>query len=568
MAQRGLQRLVPRLLSSALGGGDLRGLGGGGSAGAEPGGRGETRTSPSDHFKRGEAHLKHGKLERAVEEFERAFAGDGSLVWAPINAGTALMHLKRYDEALRMLARAISVAPRNPHAINAVGNVYLAKGSYAQALGAFNAALAQDSTLAPVHYNRAVALHNLGASEEALRSYRRALELKLALPEVYSGLGAALLELGDFDQAREAFGAALARDPKNVQTLSRWLDMRKVDVNDPHLRTLRSLARRVDTLALDEQIELHFALAKVEADLGKNAESFEQLLLGNAKKRGTIEYNEPYELAFYLDAERTFTPELLREKGGGGNPSHAPIFVIGMPRSGTTLIEQILASHPSVAAGGERSDVHGVMNDTSLQLQRAFPQWIGLLPPAAFAELGTRYLGRVGSLATANERFTDKMPSNVLYAGLIHLMFPNARIIHVRRDAVDTCVSCFSCLFSEAQPQTYDLAELGRYYLAYDRLSAHWRTVLPPHAYIEIQYEDVVADIETQARRIIEHAGLEWNPCVLEFYNTRRSVRTASVQQVRKPIYSSSVGRSRRYGDRLAPLLEALGLGEQRVSNQ
>jgi tetratricopeptide (TPR) repeat protein len=472
------------------------------------------------------------------------------------------MNLERYDDSLRMLARVISVDPRNPHAINIVGNVYLAKGDYANALAAFDAALAQDATISAVHHNRAIALQRLGNSEEAARAFRHAAELTPDDPAPRSALGAVLFEFGSFDEAAQAFQTALTRDPFNVQTLRRWFELRKADANDPYLQTLRTLVQRLETLPIDQQIELHFTLGKVEADLGRDSESFDHFVAGNAKKRATLEYDETAELALYADTEVAFSLDLVRENSIRGNPSPAPIFIVGMPRSGTTLIEQILASHPNIAPGGERSEMQSVMYDTMLQLRGSFPQWVPDLPPSAYGELGTRYLERIGPLATANRRFTDKLPGNFVYAGMIHLMFPNAHIIHARRDAVDTCISCFSCLFASGQPHTNDLEELGRFYRAHDRLASHWRRVLPAHAYIEVQYEDVVADVETQARRIFDHLQLDWDPRVLEFYKTARPVRTASAVQVRKPIYASSIGRSRPYGDRIAPLLRALGLSE------
>ena len=187
---------------------------------------GGTITSPKEHLKRGERQLARGAYERALNEFERAFEGDRSLLWAGINAGVALMHLKRHDEALRALARVISLAPRNAHAINAVGNVFIADKRYADALPAFDAALAEENTIAAIHYNRAVALHNLSRPDEAAASYRRAIELDPNVVVMHSGLGAVLMELGDFDEARSAFATALKRDPYNVETLHRCFDFR------------------------------------------------------------------------------------------------------------------------------------------------------------------------------------------------------------------------------------------------------------------------------------------------------------------------------------------------------
>jgi hypothetical protein len=224
-----------------------------------------------------------------------------------------------------------------------------------------------------------------------------------------------------------------------------------------------------------------------------------------------------------------------------------------MPRSGTTLVEQILASHPDVFGAGE-------IDDLTL-LAEAMPYPEGL--PEASAEqlraLGASYVAGVRGRAGAALWITDKMPSNFYYVGLIRLALPNARIIHTRRDPVDTCLSCFSKLFvGVAQPFSYDLRELGRYWRQYDALMAHWRQVLPERAMLEIQYEELVADLETQARRLVAYCGLDWNDACLAFHETRRAVRTASAVQVRRPVYKSAVGRWRIYEEQLAPLIEEL----------
>jgi hypothetical protein len=259
--------------------------------------------------------------------------------------------------------------------------------------------------------------------------------------------------------------------------------------------------------------------------------------------------------------ERTralFSAEVMRARAGCGDPSEVPVFIFGMPRSGTTLVEQILASHPRVHGAGELSEFETAV--AGLAGPAGPPPDIGA---AELRRIGADYLARVVPLAPGAARITDKMPVNFRFAGLIHLALPNARLIHVRRDPVDTCLSCFSILFGGDQPHTYDLAELGRYYRAYDRLMQHWRKVLPPGVMLEVQYEALVQDFETQARRILAHCALEWDEACREFYHTRRPIHTASSVQVRQPIYRSSIGRNRPPKEMLAPLLEALAAGPE-----
>jgi len=254
------------------------------------------------------------------------------------------------------------------------------------------------------------------------------------------------------------------------------------------------------------------------------------------------------------------TRELMQEKRGGGDRSAAPVFVLGMPRSGTTLVEQILASHSKVFGAGEL-ETFGATVASFARSRHATHGIVDLLPTLSGEDvraIGADYLARIRPAAGAAERIVNKLPSNYLFVGIIHLALPNARIIHTLRDPVDTCFSNFSLLFAETQAFAYDLGELGRYYKAYDAIMRHWRDVLPPGVMLDVRYEDLVDDVEANARRIIAHCGLDWEDGCLTFHQTRRPVRTASSAQVRQPIYRSSVGRWRPYRDLLQPLLDAL----------
>jgi hypothetical protein len=232
-----------------------------------------------------------------------------------------------------------------------------------------------------------------------------------------------------------------------------------------------------------------------------------------------------------------------------------------MPRSGTTLVEQILSSHPEVFGAGEITDfdkaVAGLGGVAAGALHS--PEAVSLMSADQFRRIGASYVERLAAIAPARAaRITNKTPGNFSLAGLIHLALPNVRFIHMRRDAVDTCLSCFSSLFVGNLPYAYELGELGRYYRAYEALMAHWREALPRGVMLEVRYEELVADLEGQARSIVGHCGLEWDARCLDFHQNRRQVRTASATQVRERIYKSSVGRWRRYEPFLGPLLAEL----------
>jgi hypothetical protein len=253
-------------------------------------------------------------------------------------------------------------------------------------------------------------------------------------------------------------------------------------------------------------------------------------------------------------AER-FDAALLERLTGRGARGHRPIFVIGMPRSGTTLVEQVLAAHPQVHGAGELR----LMGEIIAGEEEGFPAWASRMDGADCARLGQAYLDSLPPAPAGRTRTTDKAVSNIEAMGLIHLCLPDAAIVHVRRDARDAALSCFATRFTDGQDFACDLGELGRYWRAYERLMDHWRAVLPEGRMLEVDYETLARDLEPQARRLVAHCGLDWDEACLRFHDSGREVRTASAAQVRRPIHTRSVGRWRRFEDRLGPLLEALG---------
>jgi hypothetical protein len=281
----------------------------------------------------------------------------------------------------------------------------------------------------------------------------------------------------------------------------------------------------------------------------------------NAVKRKRIAYDEAAALRLFDRLRSVFDRRLFEANRGRGCQSPLPVFVIGMPRSGTTLIEQILASHPAIHGAGELSDFDQLAQHMCDADGKPFrlPEDTRVLQPDDLLKLGESYVAGLQCLTPGAERVTDKMPANFLYAGLIHLALPRARIVHVLREPRDTCLSCYSKLFTEEQNFTYDLGELGRYYRKYAELMAHWRDVLPEARMLEIRYEDVIADLEGSARRLVDHCGLDWDPRCISFHEAGRPVRTASAAQVRRPIYRTSLGRWRAYESHLAPLVAELG---------
>jgi tetratricopeptide (TPR) repeat protein len=504
-------------------------------------------------FRRALALHRHGRLTAAEAAYRNALQSDPDHADALYNLGLIRLHLGARQDAVRLLANALHRNPGSAESHNAFAVALRQLDRPKEALAYFGRALTISPDFAEAHNNLGATLQQLGQHNEALRHFDRALAIKPDLAEAHHGRGTALRTLGPLDEARRAIERGIELAPRRAEFYRSLGELKKFAPGDRHVAQLKALAGEIGSLSEEEQTHLHFTLGKMYADLGQHPRSFEHLVAGNALKRRATPYDERAVLAQLEQTRELFSAEVMRAREGLGDPSPVPIFIFGMPRSGTTLVEQILASHPEVHGGGELRDLETAV--ASLAGPGGVPPDIG---EAELRRLGAHYLESVRALAPAAPRITDKMPINFRFAGLIHLALPNARLIHTRRDPVDTCLSGFSILFGGDQPHTYDLAELGRYYRAYARLMRHWREVLPPGVMLDVRYEDIVADTERQARRIIAHCGLEWHSACLDFYRTQRPVHTASSVQVRQPIYRSSVGRQRPPDAMLIPLLEAL----------
>jgi tetratricopeptide (TPR) repeat protein len=479
------------------------------------------------------------------------------------NLALALKDLERPDEAAELFRRALAIESRDEKLYLHYATVLLEQHKIDEAAAANERALALNANnhdAVNVAGRIAFERHDPGT---ALVNYRRALTLKPDLADAYNNMGNALKELGQLQEAKDAYVAAIQLDPNLAGVYLNLSDSKKFTKDDPHLAAMEALAARDEGLSKTDRMELDFALGKAYADLKEYRRSFGHYLAGNAARRSTIDYDEKTVFALFDNIEATFTRELIAQKSDAGDPSSMPIFILGMPRSGTTLIEQIIASHPNVHGAGELT----VFNELVVPMRGPdgntihYPDFVPALDASNLRQMGARYIAGVRKLAPTGERVTDKMPANFYFAGLIHLALPNAKIIHSIRDPIDTCVSCFTKLFTAEQNPTYDLAEVGRYYKHYSQLMAHWRRILPAQSMLQVHYEEVVADLEGQARRILAYCGLPWDQRCLSFHETDRPVRTASASQVRQPLYKSAVGRWRDYEDDLGPLLAALGYG-------
>jgi tetratricopeptide (TPR) repeat protein len=498
--------------------------------------------------------LERGRVDEAVSLIRKACYQRPSNPEAQNSLGVALQTLKQPERAIEHHRKALAISPDYPEAHLSLGFALQSLNRIDEAISHYQRALAIRPDYAEAHHNLATALQMLDRPTEAIPHYQMALATRPDLAEVHHDLGIALQTVGNIEEASRSFERAIALAPKNARFYRSLVGCKHIVADDPCLAAMEALAQEMAALSEEAQLELHFALGGAFAELGRPARSFPHLLKGNALKRRQIVYDEAAVLGHFEHIRAAYTPEIMRDKQGIGDPSTIPVFVLGMPRSGSTLIEQILASHPKIFGAGELND----FEESAANLGGLDPKTACLLTRDALCRIGASYVGSVKARAPDAARIVDKMPGNFRLAGLIHLALPNARIIHTMRDPIDTCLSCFSNLFSGDQPYTYDLGELGRYYRAYEALMDHWRAVLPDGVMLEVRYEAVVADIQREARRLVAHCGLEWDDACLSFYKTKRVVRTASASQARRPIYSSSVGRWHPYRDMIEPLFQAL----------
>ena len=506
------------------------------------------------------AHQNAGQLAEAIVIYQQMIALEPDLPGVYSNLGHVFGALGRLSEAEHALRMAISLKPDFAEAFSNLGNTLNDLGRPEEALSAHRHAIRLNPGLSRAHSNLGVVLAGLGRLEEAEQAYRRAILLDSGSASAHGNLGLLLGELGRIDEARQAAQEAVRLapdDPHHWRNLG-WL--KKFEVGDPDIALMEKLAKNAASLNARDRTELHFALAKAYEDTAQFDRAFRHLLEGNSLKRAHVSYNEMETLAGMGRLEETFTCELIREWEGSGEQSSVPIFIVGMLRSGSTLVEQILASHPQVFGAGElKSFGKAVASMPEGQEMSSGNLQTGLrVPGERLRDLGTRYLADLLRLAPDAIRITDKMPSNFLNLGLIYLALPNAAIIHTIRDPLDTCVSCFSKLFDDPQPHTYDLAELGRYYRSYRDLMAHWHRVLPPQRILDVHYEEVVRDPQLAARRIVAYCGLRWDRRCLDFHLTERPVRTSSAPQVRQPLYKGSAGRARPFQAFIGPLLTEL----------
>jgi len=467
------------------------------------------------------------------------------------NLGFVLHSLGDFRAAIECCRRAIELEPRLPEARLHLGNSLLALNALYEADAAYRAGLEIAPDHAALHTAHAMAERALGRLADAEASTRRALALRPDAADTLALLGSLAIDHGRFDEAEDLLRKALAIDPELPEALGSLAALRKMSPADASWRDAaeRVLARG---LPVAHAINLHHALGKYYDDVDDRDAAFQHHRMGNElARRSRLRYDRAEMTQRVTRTVEAFDRNALAALRPGGLASERPVFVVGMPRSGTSLTEQILASHPEVHGAGEL--LYWIFAADAERAATTEKR------AATIAELGRAYLSGLATQATDASRVVDKLPVNFRNIGLIHAALPGARFIHLERNSLDTCLSIYFQGFSAAHLYATDFGDLAHYYHEYRRLMAHWRAVLPPQTLLEVRYEDLVDDPEGWSRRMLAHIGLPWDPRCLESHRTDRPVLTASNWQVRQPISKGSVDRWRRYERFIGPLREALG---------
>ncbi|RWP35641.1 sulfotransferase [Mesorhizobium sp.] len=464
-----------------------------------------------------------------------------------------------YDDerALRYFARAVGEEPKNAYYHLSLGEAYVKVSEYAPAIKHMQYALELQPGLIEALCALGRTYTAFDKPDMALPLYEKALKINRDHPKVRAGLASALSGLGRMDEAAAYLKQAIAR---RIGVPAAYNDLVQTRSFTEEPEELQSILRELGNPKLGSEgaQQLHHAAGKVLNDLKRYDEAFDHF--NKAKQASGQRFDVDLYRRWVDSMIETFTPDFLADRAGYGNPAEAPVFVVGMPRSGTTLTEQICASHPDVHGAGELSKLSRVANAIGLKTLSAgdLSQPITSITEDLSRTLAEEHLSYLRERAPSALRVVDKTPHNFELIGLIGLLFPNARIIHCRRDAIDNCVSCFVLNFSEAHSYNTDLTTLGLYYREYDRLMRHWNGVFPGLIF-ENRYEKLVDDQEAQSRRLIDYLGLPWDDACLRFFDRDGSVNTPSRWQVRQPIYKSSVKRWKNYENEIQPLIQSLG---------
>ncbi|MEQ8665540.1 MAG: sulfotransferase [Rhodospirillales bacterium] len=514
--------------------------------------------SAADHNNRGEVLKSLGRFRDAAIAYKRAIEIDPDMAIAHNNLGATCRMLNQYEAAEACLLRAIQLRPDYAEAYGNLGNVMCDLRWLDRAEGYYRKALEIDPALPEVYTNIGNIQADRGEVAAAIASHEKAISLNPNLALAHTNMGAVMFAEGDLAGAEKCFRASIAANPLYTPPYRVLTRIKKFTEDDDDLKAMTDIFES-GKLTADGRGEIAFGLGKAYEDTEQYDKAFEYYAEANRMKRLGMTFDSAFETRLIDELVEAYQPDLFEKNRDSGRPDGTPIFILGMPRSGTTLIEQILSSHPDVFGAGELNTLNEITHALTVNEQNRYPTNVNFMAPRSFENIADHYLASIRKRSPDSPRITDKMPVNYRYIGLIRLILPNAKIIHCRRNPMDTCLSIFKNHFATVgHHYAYDLEELGFYYRLYERLMAHWRTVLPAGTMYEVDYEDVTGNQESQTGKLLDYCGLEWSDACLSFHENERPINTASAGQVRQPMYRSSVDLWRRFETHLEPLRKAI----------
>jgi tetratricopeptide (TPR) repeat protein len=507
----------------------------------------------------GLASHREGKFKEAEQVYRKIIEQDPDNVDVLRLLGLVVFVSNREYEAEKYLRKALSLAPDFVDALIDLGNVYKEGHRLEEAIECFKKAIAINPGAVKAHFLLGSTLAPASLTIDAIQAYRSALELKPDHTGAYLGLGHVLKTVGDLDEAIAAYRKCIELNPDNGEAYWSLSNLKTYKFDDADIDEMQ---KRVQNPDLEEKskVGFSFTLAKAFEDKEDYETAWKFYENGNAVRRATEKYDPVQTEIVHDKLIEVFNKELFEKNDNSGISDDSAIFIVGLPRSGSTLQEQILASHSMIEGTSELPYLGNVA--TSLNRNRAdginYPEAVLQLSNSHFEALGLDYLNYAKMHRTEGmPYFIDKMPNNFSLLGFLHLIMPNAKIIDARRHPLDACLSCYRQLFAKGQAFTYDLQEIGEYYIQYQRIMDYWHEVLPGRI-LTVQYEELVTDFENQVHRVLEYCKLPWEDSCLTFYETERPVRTPSSEQVRQPIYTKSINHSKKYAEQLEELIDVL----------
>jgi tetratricopeptide (TPR) repeat protein len=518
------------------------------------------------HYNLGKAYLDQQKLRLALASFSKAVKLQPEYADAVFLLANTRVQLGFVSEAKLGYELVIKLAPDNFEAHNNLGSALQELGNGEASIPHHQRAIALSSDFELAYRNLGYALVKLERHEEALEVYRACLN-HCASVKLYQFMGTTLQQLGRMSEAQQAYLKAIHLDPTVGSAYRHLAEITKVGSNDDiDIKMIVEAGFKVKDMDENSIMHLSFAWAKVNDGQKNYPAAFAAYKQGNDIKRKEHKYSKSISNELFSLITSSYNQKFLSEASNSGLDKDKPIFILGMPRSGTTLVEQIISSHSDVTGAGElayMADQARAFKSGILGFHKRFPS----MDEGQWREVAEAYLTGLNGYDEGKVHITDKMPHNFLNIGMISKLLPNARIIHCKRNPVANCLSIYKTYFGgkNSHPYSYNLKELAHYHNLYEDLMAHWRQALPGRFY-EVSYEQLTSNQEQESRQLIEYCGLEWQDACLDFYKTDRKVKTASAFQVRQPMHNQSVDLWKRYGDALQPLLDDLYIPDEYLS--